>query len=139
METRGKKVDQDWKEQVQKEKKRVADPTEGSAGSEASTAPPASKERRQQLPPVDFRGFITGMALQALMALGQLDTPEGKSLPPDLPQAKHLIDTLDLLKKKTQGNLTKEEQDFFEEWLYRLRMIYAEVVQLLSSKKGETK
>jgi hypothetical protein len=44
----------------------------------------------------------------------------------DLQQAKYNIDLLNVLKEKTKGNLTKEEEQAFENILYEVRMAYVE-------------
>ena len=133
MDSQDKKVDKDWKNQIKKEKSEAPPEKE-----KPSTGPDSTEGIRTAPPPVDLGGLVTGLALQALVSMGQVKTQEGEALPPDLPQAKHLIDTLDMLKKKTEGNVTPEEQALFQEWLYRLHMTYAEKVQQLSSGEGET-
>jgi len=132
MDSEDKRVDKAWKDQIKQERNEAFSKDDASRGSEQAEEP------RTAPPSADLSGLVTGLALQALVSLGQVKTQEGEALPPDLPQAKHLIDTLDMLKKKTEGNLTSEEQALFEEWLYRLHMTYAEKVQQLSSGEGET-
>ena len=44
--------------------------------------------------------------------------------PPNLPQAKDIIDLLSVLEDKTTGNLTTEEQAVLRDMLYALRMKY---------------
>ncbi len=39
----------------------------------------------------------------------------------------HTINTIELLEKKTKGNLTKDEELFISDVLYRLRMKYIEL------------
>jgi hypothetical protein len=45
-------------------------------------------------------------------------------MPPNLPQAKDIIDLLSVLEDKTTGNLTTEEQAVLRDMLYALRMKY---------------
>ncbi len=72
-------------------------------------------DEKQNLPPVDFITFLISLAGSAHMAFEK-----------NLSQAKQTIDLLDILKEKTKGNLTKEEEDLFEHLLYELRMKYVE-------------
>jgi len=132
MDSQDKKVDSSWKEQVKQEKSGTP------AEEERDDASEGRDTANRALPPPDLSALVTGMALQTLVALGEVKTREGEDVPPDLPQAKHLIDTLDMLKKKTEGNLTPEEQAQLLEWCYRLHMAYAEKVQRLTTGEGET-
>ena len=50
--------------------------------------------------------------------------PETKKVFVDLGIAKRMIDTIELLKEKTEGNLTMPEKNFMENTLYNLRMSF---------------
>jgi len=110
-----KKVDDSWKEKVEKEKNQEPDTKEGFVPPEA-----------------DFKFFITTLTLQASIALGQMANPSTEKTEKDPAQAKFLIDTLAMLKEKTKGNLAKEESDLLENLLYELRVAYL-------AKDGEAK
>jgi hypothetical protein len=101
-----KNTDDSWKESVEKEKEKV------------------KKEGDSVPPQADFNFFITSLALQATIAMGFMDNPVTNKKEENLPQAKFLIDTLSLLKEKTKGNLTEEENNLMENVLYELRMQY---------------
>jgi hypothetical protein len=45
----------------------------------------------------------------------------------NLPIAKHLIDLLDVLQQKTEGNRTADESANLEDALHQLRMAYVQV------------
>lgn len=107
MEEKDKHIDESWKESAQKEK---------DALNNAPQEPPAEK--------ADFNFFITTLAIQAAICLGQLDNPLTNKKEENLPQAKFIIDTIDLLKEKTKGNLTKEETTTLENILYELKLQY---------------
>jgi hypothetical protein len=47
----------------------------------------------------------------------------------DLPLAKHTIDTISMLKEKTKGNLTAEEENFLESVLVDLKWRYVKAVK----------
>lgn len=114
MEEQEKKIDQAWKEAAEKEREALR--------KEGAFVPPEA----------DFKFFVTTLALQASIALGAVPNPETDKKEENRPQAKFLIDTLTILKEKTKGNLTQEENTFLENMLYELRMQYI-------SNKGEGK
>ncbi len=106
-----KHIDSDWKEKAEKEKANL-----GEGQKEEFTPPPA-----------DFSFFITTLSLQASIFLGQIPNPATNKKELNLTQAKFIIDTLGLLKDKTAGNLTAEEDNLLENLLYELRMQYVAV------------
>ena len=69
---------------------------------------------RAQLPPVDFTSLISELSMAASAYLGQLQTSETDEVLVDLGMGRRMIDTIELLKEKTQGNLTSSENDFLE-------------------------
>lgn len=82
-----------------------------------------------QLPPVNLTALISEFALAASANLGQLRTSEADDATIDLGMAKRMIDTIELFKEKTQGNLTDSEGEFIEGTLYNLKMIYVRAAQ----------
>lgn len=62
----------------------------------------------------------------AMMGLGKIQNPQTGSVEKDLSSAKYAIDTLAMLKKFTQGNLTKETANYLDQTLTNLRLNYAE-------------
>lgn len=103
-----KRVDESWKEAVEKEKENL------------------KKEGKFVPPEADFKFFVTTLALQASIALGEMPNPVTSKKEEDLAQAKFLVDTLGMLKDKTKGNLSGEENTLLENILYELRMQYVE-------------
>ena len=90
--------------------------------------------KQEFIPPLpDFKFFISTLSLQASIFLGQIPSPVTRKNEEDLPQAKFIIDTLDMLKEKTKGNLNGEEAALLENLLYELRTLY------LSKSKGEAR
>ncbi|MCK9295357.1 MAG: DUF1844 domain-containing protein [Desulfobulbaceae bacterium] len=76
------------------------------------------------MPEVTFSAFIMSLNTSALFLLGELSDPETGVRKQDLVLAKHTIDTLNVLKEKTKGNLTEEEEDMLGKFLYDLHMRY---------------
>ena len=72
----------------------------------------------------DFATFIYSLNTQALLFLGKIPNPISKKYEKDVGTAKYLIDTIDMLSKKTKGNLDENEAKLIENVLYDLRMAY---------------
>lgn len=102
-----KHIDESWKNSVNKERQEE------------------KKDQEFNIPAADFNFFITTLALQTSIALGKIPNPATDKVEEDLRQAKLIIDTLGMLKEKTDGNLTEEEKQLLDNLLYELRMQYA--------------
>jgi hypothetical protein len=76
------------------------------------------------LPEVNFSTLIVSLSTEVLFHLGEFPHPSTGEKKKDLPLAKHGIDTLSLLKEKTKGNLTEDEQKLLDGMLYDLRMAF---------------
>ena len=74
--------------------------------------------------PVTFSSFVISLGSSSLMLMGEQLDPQQPPMPPNLPQAKDIIDLLSVLEDKTTGNLTTEEQAVLRDMLYALRMKY---------------
>ena len=73
-----------------------------------------------------FVQFIMVQAQNILYVLGRIPTPEGERLPPNLQAAKMMIDHLDLIALKTQGNLNAQEEKILKEALQQVQMAFVE-------------
>ena len=104
-----KKVDESWKERVEKERQ-----VSGEEG-----------EFLEEFP-ATFEFLITSLGMEALAALGEIPHPVTKKQEIHLAQAKHAIDLLTMLKEKTKGNLTEEQSKSLEELCYTLKLKYVE-------------
>ena len=62
----------------------------------------------------NFSTLILSIASSATMALGLAPNPNSGKVEKDLKMAQFNIDLLNLLKTKTQNNLTDEEKTFLE-------------------------
>lgn len=74
--------------------------------------------------PASLNTLILSLTATALAYLGNPVTPESEKTEPNLPLARHAIDTIEILKRKTEGNRTKEETELIDEVLTQLRLIY---------------
>ena len=73
-----------------------------------------------------FVQFVMIQAQNILYVLGRIPTPEGERLPPNLQAAKMMIDHLDLIQIKTQGNLTAQETKIINEALQQVQLAFVE-------------
>jgi hypothetical protein len=73
-------------------------------------------------PPVDFATFLVGLAAQAgaLIEGGA----EGASRAESLEAARSIISILEMLKDKTEGRRTREEEALLADLLFQLRLAY---------------
>ncbi len=76
------------------------------------------------LPPIDFNTFITDLITTARLYLHGFKNPETDDVIVNLGLAKRMIDTIEMLEEKTEGNLTAPESNFLTNSLYELRMGY---------------
>jgi hypothetical protein len=76
------------------------------------------------LPEIDFTNFILSLSTSALVQLGEIKDPFTQKSAKNLPLAKQTIDLVGMLKEKTKGNLSPEEEKVIEYVLYDLRMRY---------------
>ncbi len=102
-----KKVDENWKVRIENEKTKASD----------------DKELYHE---PNFTVFVSSLGMQAMIALGKLENPITKQTEKNTQQARYLIDTIGILKEKTKGNLTREEETLLDESLFSLRTIYIE-------------
>ena len=91
---------------------------------EARETPEKEQARRPVLPEVNFSYFLISLSSSALFHLGEIADPQTGQKSKDLPLAKHSIDIIAMLKEKTKGNLTEEEQKALESILTDLRWRY---------------
>ena len=119
-EPEGKKiiVDDDWKSQVEAEKRAMDEKAEAEQTRERAALPPASMSL-----------LITQLATQASLGMGDIENPATGKAEPDLELAKHSIDMLEVLDQKTQGNLDAQEKQILDSMLFQLRMRYVSLTQ----------
>lgn len=92
---------------------------------------PGERPKRSSipLPEVNFTALVFSLSSSALLHLGEMPDPESGRNVRDLPLAKHAIDTIAMLKDKTRGNLSEEEQKFTETVLTDLRWRYVKAAK----------
>lgn len=60
----------------------------------------------------------------AMMSLGKLENPVAGKTEKNIEFAKLSIDTLDMIKEKTKGNLSEYEEKFLEETIREVKLVY---------------
>ena len=101
--------------------------------SASAQEPPKPREERKRSmaekalsPGTPFANFIQSLVAQAYMFLGMLRDPRQPQPIFDAEAAHETIDILTLLREKTTGNLTPEEEDFFDAHLGDLKLAYVQ-------------
>ena len=79
----------------------------------------------------NFETFVASLYMSAMLQLGLMHE-EGEQPQVDLVGARHTIDTIAMLEEKTRGNLTEAENALFDDVLFRLRMAFVEVTNVLT-------
>lgn len=106
-----KKVDDSWKQSVESDKGKVS---------------PASEESSRS---VSFAEFLTSLGVQSLTHMGEIENPATGQKTKNLQAAQEIIDLLILLKEKTKGNLTPDEQSLLTHLLAELEIRFVESVR----------
>ncbi len=116
-------IDSDWKAEAAREKERLAaqEKAQGQKTPGSAATTPA------------FIELLNLLAMQAVISLGGYQGPGGERIPANPAAAKHQIDLLEVLDKKTTGNLSEEEKRALDSVLYELRLQY---VQTVSAPRG---
>lgn len=76
--------------------------------------------------PLSFSAFVLGLASTALIHLGVQEHPELGKVAVDLTLARQSIDVLSMLREKTRGNLSADEEHLFASILSDLQLRFVE-------------
>lgn len=82
------------------------------------------KPNEEHIPEIDFASFVFSLSTSAYIHFGALPDPVSRKTEKNLSMAKQTIEILGMLKDKTKGNLTQEEEALLDNILYDLRMRY---------------
>lgn len=115
-------VDEDWKTRAQAEKEALEQEAQRKKAGEKQP-----DQERPPLPPATFAVHVSTLVSEALIFLGQMPNPFTGKPEVDLAQAKHFIDTLQMLQEKTKGNLSADEEQMLDQVLHELRMAYVTI------------
>lgn len=78
-----------------------------------------------------FDRLVQSLYVTAMLQLGIMH-PEGENPQPDIIGARQTIDTLGVLKEKTKGNLTSQEESLLQNVLFELRMTFLEITNAIT-------
>ena len=102
-----KHVDESWKEGV------------------AQTKGDTNRKSGESLP-IIFSDFVASLGVQALIKLGELKAPDEEKSEIDLEGARETIELLLMIKEKTKGNLTSEEEKLLSSLIADLQMKFVQ-------------
>ena len=113
----------------EEEKAQAREETQAQQSAPGGAAPEGSAAGAQAppevpLPEITLSSFILSLSSSIFMSLGIMPDPNTGKADKNLPLAKQTIDLLGLLREKTRGNLTADEENLFDHLLYDLRMAY---------------
>jgi len=106
-----------------REAPRAAEPQRQRPEPERQRPEPETGPRRD-LPLADFTMLVNMLVTNAMVFLGQMPAPGSQQYMRNLPQAQHMIDLLMVLREKTRGNLTPDEEQMMQDLLPQLQMAY---------------
>ena len=81
-----------------------------------------------------FETLVSYLGTTAMFQLGMMAGPGGERIPADLTSAHHTIDMLEVIERKTRGNLTPDEGRLLEDVLYELRIAFIEAEKRATSR-----
>ena len=93
--------------------------------------PERASDTDQGAPPelvaIDFSTFVLSLSTTALYQLGRVPDPEtGTTIEPNRVIAQQTIDTIEMIRNKTRGNLDPDEAKLLDSLLYELRLHFVE-------------
>jgi hypothetical protein len=99
-----------------------------------------SASSQPHVPPADpsFFRIVESIAVPALIWTGHLRNPLDEKAEPDLELAKYQIGLLEVLEKKTKGNLEKDEEDFLGNMLHSVRLAYVRATEAEAAQPPAT-
>jgi hypothetical protein len=114
-----KKVDESWKDQVNREKGTVG-PRPRTQDNEPEKPNAVSKTSKP------FVNLISSLGYQAMFHLGEIPNPDTQQPEVNLEAAKEIIDLLTAVKEKTEGNLSPEESEMLKGLLPELQLKFSQ-------------
>ncbi|MBN1634892.1 MAG: DUF1844 domain-containing protein [Deltaproteobacteria bacterium] len=113
--------------------KRGQDPEDGGEKVAGKNTDPQKNDKLKQpesLPKIDFATLVMSFASAAIINMGKVPDPMTGQVQQNFGFAQQNIDIIALLKEKTKGNVSEEEEKMMDKVLYELRLEFVE------AKKG---
>ncbi|MCS7150350.1 MAG: DUF1844 domain-containing protein [Caldimicrobium sp.] len=76
---------------------------------------------------INFTTFVLSLNTAALVHLGELPDPITQKKEPNLMLARQAIETLEMLKTKTKGNLTSDEEKLLSTIICELKLKFVKL------------
>jgi PIN domain nuclease of toxin-antitoxin system len=89
------------------------------------------KQKHSQL----FFYLLSSFEMAALQQMGKIKSPLTDKLEKDLQQAQISIDIIDMVKEKTKGNLSEDENKFLERMIAQLKLNYVDEMEKEKKEK----
>ena len=93
--------------------------------------------KRYDIKPITFSNFVISVSTATLVHFGELPDPVTGKRERNLFLARQNIDLLGMIREKTKGNLTAEEQRVLDDALFKLRLRYVELCKQEQAKETE--
>jgi len=108
------------------QERRQQDASAATAGAPLGGDRPRTMADKAQNPGTAFADFVEQLIAQGYMALGLLKNPYQQKPAVDAAAARQMIEILGMLKEKTVGNLTEQEEDFLHTHLGELKLAFVQ-------------
>jgi len=92
-----------------------------------------TQQKQNQL----FIQLVTMFHVAAMQQMGKIKHPVTDKIERNLPAAQNSIDLLDMVKEKTRGNLSHEEEKWLEHVLQELKLNYVDEAAKPAPEAGE--
>ena len=97
-------------------------PKPAAAPAEAPPSATAARDQGDSADRGDFLGFVAQLGTQALASMGALPDSQARGIAPNSQMAREIIDILQMLARRTRGNLSAEEDAAFTRLVTDLQM-----------------
>jgi len=94
---------------------------------QAQPAQPERRPRQESKSGMDFISFIASLATNAMAAMGALPEAQARGMPVNPQLAREYIEIIAMLRDRTEGNLTREEDAALARLLNDLQLTFVEV------------
>jgi len=78
---------------------------------------------------ITFSTFVLSLNTAALVHLGEIPDPITNKKQVNLTLAKQTIDTLEMLREKTKGNLSLDEEKLLQSIIYELKLKFLKLIE----------
>jgi hypothetical protein len=98
----------------------------GQTKEEPKVQEPKAQQSSEQQNDIGFANLVISLGTSAMVHMGIIENPHTKQKEKNLEMAKQEIELIEMLNKKTTGNLTEAEKKVIDQVLYELRLRFVE-------------